>query len=75
MILLAINGTENETNGFKQTRRSCRAAQGAKAPSPLRGCDPPKAFILHREIVLTMKRVSLCARISRLKSRVLRDEE
>ena len=55
MILLAINGTENETNGFKQTRRSCRAAQGAKAPSPLRGCDPPKAFILHREIVLTMK--------------------
>ena len=27
-------------------------------------CDPPEAFILHREIVLTMKPDFTCARIS-----------
>ena len=26
-----------------------------EAPFSLRGCDPPEAFILHREIVFTMK--------------------
>jgi hypothetical protein len=29
--------------------------RGAQAPSTAHVCDPPEAFILHREIVLTMK--------------------
>ena len=32
-----------------------RDVRGAKAPSTAHVCDPPEAFILHREIVLTMK--------------------
>ena len=36
-------------------RRSCRDVRGASAPSTAHVCDPPEAFILHREIVLTMK--------------------
>ena len=36
-------------------RRSCRDVRGALAPSTAHICDPPEAFILHREIVLKMK--------------------
>ena len=43
-------------NNYSRTPwRSCRDVRGAKAPSTAHVCDPPEAFILHREIVLTMK--------------------
>ena len=41
----------------------------------MRGCDPPESFILHREIVLTMKTSIALHAYHRLTSRVLRDEE
>ena len=42
--------------GFMAVRvAGSRDVRGAKAPSTAHVCDPPEAFILHREIVLTMK--------------------
>ena len=40
---------------FKNALAFLPRRAGCEAPSSLRGCDPPEAFILHREIVLTMK--------------------
>ena len=40
---------------FKNASAFLPRRAGCEAPSSLRGCDPPEAFILHREIVLTMK--------------------
>ena len=71
-------------------RRSCRDMRGAQAPSTAHVCDPPclsmrnnapvehcvaEAFILHREIVLTMKPDFTLRAYHRLTSRVLRVEE
>ena len=56
---------------------SCFSKTCQHLPHRIRA-HPRGAFILHRGIVPTMKRVSVedfCPRIPRLKSRVLRDEE
>jgi hypothetical protein len=40
---------------FKNASAFLPRQGGAQAPSTAHVCDPPEAFILHREIVLTMK--------------------